>query len=82
MNKIIFKETLITHFKKRPKTPFFLTNLIFLNHAVVLNPIFDNQQSLEVLFTQRTAHLKHHANQIYFTGGKMELTDNKLITTA
>lgn len=82
MNKIISKETLITHFKKPPKTQFFSTSLTALNLAAVLIPILDNQQSLDVLFTQRTAHLKHHANQICFPGGKMELTDDSLITTA
>lgn len=49
--------------------------------ASVLVPIIDDTE-LMVLFTQRTAHLKHHAGQISFPGGKMEDQDSSLEAAA
>lgn len=43
--------------------------------AAVLIPIVDRQDGLTVLFTQRAAHLRQHAGQISFPGGRMEPTD-------
>ncbi|WP_395343695.1 CoA pyrophosphatase [Ningiella sp. W23] len=37
---------------------------------------------LSVIFTQRASHLKHHAGQISFPGGKAETHDTDLIATA
>jgi 8-oxo-dGTP pyrophosphatase MutT (NUDIX family) len=42
--------------------------------AAVLVPIIEREQ-LSVLFTQRTAHLKDHAGQISFPGGKIDAGD-------
>src|SRR6266446_9732153 len=42
--------------------------------AAVLVPIISREQPM-VLFTQRTAHLKDHAGQISFPGGKIDATD-------
>jgi 8-oxo-dGTP pyrophosphatase MutT (NUDIX family) len=42
--------------------------------AAVLVPVIDRDEPM-VLFTQRTAHLKDHAGQISFPGGKIETTD-------
>ncbi len=42
--------------------------------AAVLVPIVDRAEPM-VLFTQRTAHLKEHAGQISFPGGKIEPND-------
>jgi len=42
--------------------------------AAVLVPIIAREQPM-VLFTQRTAHLKDHAGQISFPGGKIDATD-------
>src|SRR5438105_4449612 len=42
--------------------------------AAVLVPIVDRHEPM-VLLTQRTAHLKDHAGQISFPGGKIEATD-------
>ncbi|WP_299081303.1 CoA pyrophosphatase [uncultured Paraglaciecola sp.] len=50
--------------------------------AAVLLPILENTGELTVLFTVRSRHLKHHAGQVSFPGGKQELTDNSLIETA
>lgn len=43
--------------------------------AAVLIPIVDHPSGLTVLFTQRAAHLRQHAGQISFPGGRMEPTD-------
>lgn len=45
---------------------------------ICLNPTDD----VSVLFTTRARHLKHHAGQISFPGGKMEDNDLHLIDTA
>ncbi len=50
--------------------------------AAVLLPIIERQEELTVLFTQRAAHLKHHAGQVSFPGGKKESEDNDLLATA
>jgi 8-oxo-dGTP pyrophosphatase MutT (NUDIX family) len=42
--------------------------------AAVLVPIVDRAEPM-VLLTQRTAHLKDHAGQISFPGGKIEASD-------
>lgn len=52
-----------------------------LRPAAVLVPIIA-REALTVLFTQRTAHLKAHAGQISFPGGKFEQTDTSLEATA
>lgn len=43
-----------------------------LTPAAVLVPLIDRPDGLTVLFTQRTAHLAHHAGQVSFPGGHME----------
>jgi len=43
--------------------------------AAVLVPLVQHDDGFTVLFTQRTAHLAHHAGQISFPGGRMEAGD-------
>jgi 8-oxo-dGTP pyrophosphatase MutT (NUDIX family) len=43
--------------------------------AAVLVPIVDHAQGATVLFTYRAAHLKKHAGQISFPGGKIDEGD-------
>ena len=43
--------------------------------AAVLVPIVTHPQALSVLFTQRTTHLKNHAGQVSFPGGRAEPGD-------
>lgn len=43
--------------------------------AAVLVPIVDHESGLTVLLTQRASHLKNHAGQISFPGGRIEATD-------
>ena len=50
--------------------------------AAVLVPIVDRPGGLTVLFTQRTTHLKAHAGQISFPGGRAEPSDPTVEFTA
>ena len=43
--------------------------------AAVLVPIVTHREALSVLFTQRTTHLKNHAGQVSFPGGRAEPGD-------
>lgn len=49
--------------------------------AAVMVPIVDRAEPM-VLFTQRTAHLKEHAGQISFPGGKIEPGDASPLAAA
>lgn len=49
--------------------------------AAVLVPLI-NRASMSLLFTQRAAHLKAHAGQASFPGGRREPADRSLIDTA
>lgn len=53
-----------------------------LKQAAVLVPLFEKNQQLHILFTLRASHLKHHAGQVSFPGGKVEPTDTNLTATA
>jgi len=50
--------------------------------AAVLIPVVDRPAGLTVLLTQRTAHLRDHAGQISFPGGRCEPTDKDRVDTA
>ena len=50
--------------------------------AAVLIPMIEREDQLSVLLTQRAMHLKHHAGQISFPGGKQEPDDDTLLDTA
>lgn len=50
--------------------------------AAVLVPIVVRPSGLTVLLTQRTAHLRDHAGQISFPGGRCETGDDSPIATA
>jgi 8-oxo-dGTP pyrophosphatase MutT (NUDIX family) len=41
----------------------------------VLIPIVEREDALHLLFTQRAAHMRHHAGQISFPGGRVESGD-------
>lgn len=53
-----------------------------LTRAGVLVPLVRRSEGLNILLTQRTAHLQAHAGQISFPGGRHEPQDNDLIATA
>lgn len=46
-----------------------------LKPAAVLVGLVDHPDGLTVLFTERTAHLAHHAGQVSFPGGHLEPDD-------
>jgi 8-oxo-dGTP pyrophosphatase MutT (NUDIX family) len=46
-----------------------------VTEAAVLVPLVGRSGTVNVLFTQRTAHLADHAGQISFPGGRVEATD-------
>lgn len=46
-----------------------------LTNAAVLVPIVDRPDGLTVLLTQRTDHLRDHAGQVSFPGGRVEPSD-------
>jgi 8-oxo-dGTP pyrophosphatase MutT (NUDIX family) len=50
--------------------------------AAVLMPLIDRPEGLTVLFTRRTAHLRSHAGQISFPGGRCEPSDPTPAATA
>lgn len=53
-----------------------------LRAAAVLVPLVDRPQGLQVLLTQRTDHLAHHAGQVSFPGGRLEEDDDGPIACA
>jgi 8-oxo-dGTP pyrophosphatase MutT (NUDIX family) len=50
--------------------------------ASVLVPLVQRPDGLQVLLTQRTAHLRDHAGQISFPGGRSEEGDADAVATA
>ena len=52
------------------------------SHAAVLVPLVLREQGLHVLLTQRTDHLRDHAGQISFPGGRAEPKDGGPTGTA
>ena len=53
-----------------------------LTRAAVLVPLVEHDSGLMVLLTQRTAHLRDHAGQISFPGGRCEDSDASTVATA
>jgi len=53
-----------------------------LRSAAVLVPLVEREEGLTVLFTRRTDHLKQHAGQISFPGGRVEDHDADAVATA
>ncbi|MGL5006391.1 MAG: CoA pyrophosphatase [Plesiomonas sp.] len=58
-----------------------LNNTTSMHAAAVLIPLV-NRLEPQLLLTQRALHLRHHAGQIAFPGGRKEPSDCSLITTA
>jgi len=50
--------------------------------AAVLVPLVDHEDGLSVLLTQRASHLKNHAGQISFPGGRIEASDEGPLAAA
>jgi len=52
------------------------------SNASVLVPLVQRDEGLTLLLTQRTAHLRDHAGQISFPGGRAEPDDADAVATA
>jgi len=52
-----------------------------LRAAAVLVPLFHRDNRDFLLFTERTAHLEHHAGEISFPGGGRDASDPDLMAT-
>jgi 8-oxo-dGTP pyrophosphatase MutT (NUDIX family) len=52
------------------------------SNASVLVPLVQRDEGLTVLLTQRTSHLRDHAGQISFPGGRAEDSDADAVDTA
>lgn len=50
--------------------------------SAVLVPVYDTPEGPELLFTRRAWHLRSHAGQIAFPGGRKEAADADLVETA
>jgi 8-oxo-dGTP pyrophosphatase MutT (NUDIX family) len=53
-----------------------------LSHAAVLVPIVERPDAMTLLLTQRASHLKNHAGQISFPGGRVETGDEGPVAAA
>jgi len=53
-----------------------------LAEAAVLVPLIDREEGLTILLTRRTDHLRDHAGQISFPGGRKDKSDENAIATA
>ncbi len=53
-----------------------------LKPAAVLLPLVERADGLQLLLTRRSPHLRHHAGQISFPGGRQDPDDRDLIHTA
>lgn len=70
---------LATHLRQFPRQTIPVGSL---RPAAVLVPLFRRQDADHLLFTERTAHLAHHAGEISFPGGGYSEEDDSLVATA
>jgi 8-oxo-dGTP pyrophosphatase MutT (NUDIX family) len=73
------RERLASHLRSFPKQTISPGSL---RPAAVLIPLFQRNRRDFLLFTERTAHLVHHAGEISFPGGGQDPGDIDLQTTA
>lgn len=52
------------------------------HQAAVMLPLVESTQGFDLLFTLRSKHLRHHAGQISFPGGRKDPSDPSLLHTA
>ncbi|MGE6109001.1 CoA pyrophosphatase [Aeromonas sobria] len=53
-----------------------------LHPAAVLMPLVERADGLHLLLTERSRHLRHHAGEISFPGGRQDPEDESLYRTA
>ena len=73
------RKRLSSHLKTFPKQTIPLGSL---RPAAVLLPLYQRGGRDYLLFTERTAHLEHHAGEISFPGGGQDAGDTDLSCTA
>jgi hypothetical protein len=73
------RSRLASHLQAFPKQTIPVASL---RPAAVLIPLYQRKDRDYLLFTERTAHLEHHAGEISFPGGGYDHGDKDLITTA
>ncbi|MEM1365145.1 MAG: CoA pyrophosphatase [Pseudomonadota bacterium] len=66
---------------QNPKMAAYYRHLTYRDAAVLI-PVIDRPTGATVLFTYRAAHLKAHAGQISFPGGKVDQDDDSAEGTA
>ena len=70
------------HFNLGKPSPTRYKTQLELRPSAVLIPLICRQNSIDVVFTRRSDHLRHHAGQICFPGGSQESSDKSLQDTA
>lgn len=73
---------LLTRFLLQRPTPAHRLTVAGLKPAAVLLPLVERADGLQLLLTRRSPHLRHHAGQISFPGGRQDPDDRDLIHTA
>ncbi|PCI63606.1 MAG: CoA pyrophosphatase [Gammaproteobacteria bacterium] len=53
-----------------------------IKQAAILLPLIDHKTHLSVLLTKRASHLRHHGGQVCFPGGRVDVDDSDIISTA
>lgn len=78
------KATFLTRFLLSASLPQFDPSEAIKTHrkAAVLIGLVERRHGLNVIFTERARHLRHHPGQISFPGGKYERFDKNLKQTA
>lgn len=76
------RTTFMRHFNLASPSPTRFTVQEGLSASAVLIALVEDGGRLEVVFTQRTSHLRHHAGEICFPGGRHEPEDTNLQATA
>lgn len=81
LNRFLFHNTAKVFDLRHHKNPFNL-NHQGLKKAAVLLPLIKRPEGLNLIFTERALHLRHHPGQISFPGGRYESSDHCLRQTA
>lgn len=76
------RASFMRHFNLAAPSPTRFTRQQGLSASAVLIALVEEPAGLQVVFTQRTSHLRHHAGQICFPGGRSEPADINLQATA
>ncbi|ASA54542.1 CoA pyrophosphatase [Vibrio gazogenes] len=84
------RTTILRDFQLRQPSDYALESLSRTKHlsgqklrkAAVLVAFVERPTGLNVIFTKRAAHLKHHPSQVSFPGGKCERWDSSVYATA